>query len=65
MGMTLNCLFSKVCARGGALAPAVMHVQILEIDMRLRARYVANAPHLRAMLIKAAGWVEPAKRPEC
>src|SRR6516225_7511214 len=31
-----------------------MHVQILEINRRLTARYVANAPHLGAMLIKAA-----------
>src|SRR5215471_11741999 len=37
-----------------------MHVQILEIDKRLRARCVANAPHSWAMLIKAAGWAEPA-----
>src|SRR5262249_27874442 len=37
-----------------------MHVQIFEIDKRLRARCVANAPHRWAMLIKAAGWAEPA-----
>src|SRR5215475_10536743 len=42
-----------------------MHVQILEIDKRLRAQCVANAPHSWAMLMKAAGWAEPAKRPEC
>src|SRR6516165_5833382 len=31
-----------------------MHVLILEINRRLTARYVANAPHFWAMLIKAA-----------
>jgi hypothetical protein len=42
-----------------------MHVQILEINKQLMVRYVANAPHSWAMLIKAAGWAEPAKRLEC
>src|SRR5215467_4848070 len=49
----------------GSRQLTVMHVQILEIDKRLRARCVANAPHSWAMLIKAAGWTEPAQRPEC
>src|SRR5262249_49284206 len=44
---------------------SVLHVQILEINKQLMARYVANALHSWAMLINAVGWAEPAKRPEC
>src|SRR5215471_11256181 len=44
---------------------AVMHVQILERVWGLTARYVANAPHSWAMLMKSQDGREPANRLEC